>query len=117
MNINIKTSQLELTPAIKTYINDKMNMLGKYFGKSIKVINIDFEVDKTIGDQRNGEIFRAEANIEVPGKLLRVEKTEMDLYKAIDKVKDHMEIVIKRHKDRLQDRKKRNGARELKSVV
>jgi putative sigma-54 modulation protein len=51
-----------------------------------------------VGDQNSGKIYRAEANIDVPGELLRVDKTEEDLYKAIDKVKDHLEMVIKKYK-------------------
>jgi ribosome-associated translation inhibitor RaiA len=34
----------------------------------------------------------------LPGQLLRVEKTEEDLYKAIDKVKDHMPEMINKYK-------------------
>jgi len=106
MRINIKGTNLDLTPALKTYINEKMNMLEKYFGNTVKVLNFDFEVEKTIKNQNKGEIFRAEANIDVPGNMLRVEKTERDMYKAIDKVKDHLEIVIKRHKDKLEDKRR-----------
>ncbi|HZJ41976.1 MAG TPA: ribosome-associated translation inhibitor RaiA [Patescibacteria group bacterium] len=106
MRVNIKATNIELTTALRSYIVEKMNMLEKYLGNTVKVLHLDFEVEKTITNQNTGEIFRAEANMEVPGNMLRVEKTEHDLYKAIDKVKDHMEIVIKRHKDKLEDKKR-----------
>jgi putative sigma-54 modulation protein len=107
MRINVKASNLELTLALKGYIIEKMNMLKKYLGNKVKVINFDFEIEKSVGKQNKGEIFRAEANIQVPHNMLRVEKTEKDMYKAIDKVKDHLEVVIKRHKDKLEDRRRR----------
>ncbi len=105
MQINIKATNLEYTQAIKDYIQTKMEMLERYTGTKVKVINFDFEIEKTIGNQNKGEIFRAEANIQVPGTILRVEKTEKDLYKAIDKVKDHLEDVIKKYKEKKLDRR------------
>jgi putative sigma-54 modulation protein len=106
MNINIKASNLEMTEAIKKYIEVKMGSVEKYLGKSVQVINFDFEINKSVGGQHKGDIFRAEANLQVPQELLRVEKTEPDLYKAIDKVKDHLELVIKKYKEKLIDKKR-----------
>jgi len=106
MKIKIKASRLELTDALRDYIENKMNMLEKYLGKRVKVINCDFEIEKAIGGQYKGEIFRAEANLQVPQNVLRVEKTEKDMYKAIDKVKDHLILVIKKYKEKLIDKKR-----------
>lgn len=106
MNINIKSSRLELTPSLKQYITDKMAMLEKYLGARVKVVNCDFEIDKAVGGQNKGDIFRAEVNLQVPNEILRVEKTEADMYKAIDKVKDHMDLVIKKYKEKLIDKKR-----------
>lgn len=106
MQVRIKATKLELTEAIRDYCQKKMDMLEKYLGNRVKVINCDLEVEKAIGGQHKGEIFRAEVNLEVPREILRVEKTEKDLYKAIDKVKDHMELVIKKYKDKLIDKKR-----------
>jgi ribosomal subunit interface protein len=63
------------------------------------VISCHFEIEKTL-PSHTGEIFRAEMNLDLNGELLRVEKTEMDMYKAIDKVKDHMEQVIIKFKEK-----------------
>jgi len=105
MKINIKSTKLELTPAIRNYFQEKIDMLEKYLGE-IKVINCDVEIEKSVGGQHKGEIFRAEVNLQVPREILRVEKTEKDLYKAIDKVKDHLELIIKKYKEKLLDKKR-----------
>ncbi len=105
MNIKIKATRLELTPAIRDYFQMKMDMIEKYLG-DIKALNCDVEIEKSVGNQNKGDIFRAEVNLEVPQKLLRVEKTEADLYKAIDKVKEHLELVIKKYKEKLIDKKR-----------
>lgn len=104
MNIKIKSTRLELTDAIRDYFQTKMDMVEKYLG-DIKAINCDVEIEKAVGGQHKGDIFRAEVNLEVPQKLLRVEKTETDLYKAIDKVKDHLEVVIKKYKEKLKGKR------------
>jgi len=99
MKINIRANNLKLTPAIKAYIEDKMKMVEKYLGK-LKVVNCDFEVELTTKHHHKGDIFRAEVNLMIAKDLLRVEKLEADLYKAIDKVKDHLVDVIKKHKEK-----------------
>jgi ribosomal subunit interface protein len=42
-------------------------------------------------------------NLNLGGDLLRVEKTEEDMYKAIDKVKDHMEQAIIKYKEKKRE--------------
>ncbi len=106
MKINLKSTNLELTAALKDYIQLKMNMLEKYLG-DVQVLNCDFEIEKAVGDQNKGKIFRAEVNLEVPRDLLRVDKMEADMYKAIDKVKDHMVLLIKKYKEKKRDKKRR----------
>lgn len=103
MQINIKANKMELTPAIKDYIQEKVDMLEKYLGQ-IQVINADFEVALDSNHHQKGDIYRAEFNLEIPHDLLRVEKTEEDLYKAIDKVKDHMKEMIVERKEKMIER-------------
>ena len=99
MKIQIKATNLELTPAIRAFVEEKMNMVDKYFGE-ITPTMCQFEVDLVSHHHHKGDIFRAEVNLEVPGELLRVEKTEGDLYKAIDKVKEHLVEVVKKYKEK-----------------
>jgi len=99
MKLQIKATGTKLTPAIREYIELKMEMLNKYLG-DVKVTNCDFEIELTTKHHQKGDIFRAEVNLSVPGDMLRVEKTEPDLYKAIDKVKDHLVRSIKRYKEK-----------------
>jgi len=104
MKVNIKSTRFELTDAISDYIQEKVDMLDKFLG-NLPVINCDFEVEKTTGHNK-GEVFRAEINIQVPKKLFRVEKVETDLYKAIDKVKDHVAEMIIEAKKKINDKRK-----------
>ena len=106
MQLNIKATNLELTDNLRAYIQKKMNMLDKYFGK-LKVIGARVEICKTTNHHLKGKIYAAEVNLSLGSDLLRVEKTAKDLFKAIDKVKDHLEVAIKKYKEKKIDRKKK----------
>lgn len=115
MQLNIKATNLELTAELKDYAKKKMDMLNKYLGK-LKVINAHIEVSKITNHHLKGEIYRAEVNLSLGGDLLRVAKTEKDLFKAIDKVKDHLELVIKKYKDKkigIKREKRKLGAKVI----
>ncbi len=109
MKINIHASNIELTDQNKQYVQKKMDMLEKFLGK-IAITNADVELEMTTKHHNKGEIYRTEINLAVPGELLRVEKTEKELSKSIDKAKDHMALIIKKYKEKQIDRK-RNKAR------
>lgn len=99
MKIRLKSTRLEMTDAIANYFQEKMDMLDKYL-QGVQVLNCDCEIEKVGGEQKSGKIFRAEVNLEVPGEMLRVTKEASDMYKAIDKVKDHFVIIIKKYKEK-----------------
>lgn len=105
MKINLKATKFELTEAISQYVQDKMDMLDKYLGNT-NVTNCDVEVEKIVGGQNKGDIFRAEVNLSVPHEMLRVEKTAADLYKAIDKVKDHLDEIIVKYREKARDKRR-----------
>ncbi|MFA5359048.1 MAG: ribosome-associated translation inhibitor RaiA [Patescibacteria group bacterium] len=104
MNLNIKATNIELTPAIKKYVEAKTVMLEKYFSG---ILDVKAEVELTTHHHHKGQIYRAELNVLVPGKLLRVEKVTKDLYKSIDKVKDHMALELKKFKEKKADKVRR----------
>jgi len=105
MKINLKATKFDLTAAISAYVQEKMDMLDKYLGNT-DVINCDVEVEKIVGGQSKGDIFRAEVNLSVPHELIRVEKTATDLYKAIDKVKDHLDEMIVKYREKARDKRR-----------
>ena len=105
MQVKIKATKIELTEDIKNLIQTKMDMIEKYLG-SVQVSNCDFEIEKSLSKQNNGKIYRAEVNLSVPGEILRIEKTEANITKAIEKVKDHLQVSIKKYKEKKQDKKR-----------
>lgn len=111
MQISIKATNIELTPAIEEYINQKIGSLEKFI--SAQYCKVYVEVGKTTQHHRRGNIFRAKVNMELPGKLIRSEAEEWDLRVAIDRVKDELQQELKRYKE-LADIKYKKGTRIAK---
>lgn len=100
MNIIIKTTGIDLTPELNDYTKKKFEKLSKYYDN---ILEIRIELEKMLNGHHNkGRIFRAEANIHVPkpAQVLRVEKVENNILKALDKVVDHAQEILKEYKER-----------------
>ncbi len=89
MRINIKASGVELTPALSSYVNDKVAMLEKLLVHD-PAAYADVEIGKRTKHHKSGDWFFAEINLHTEGRLIRRVEEESDLYAAIDKVKDGM---------------------------
>lgn len=103
MNLDIKTTNLVLTPAIKQYIEEKVDSLSRFLERWDKTgkVNIYFELIKITNHHNKGEVFNAEFNVDLGEKKLRAGHVADDAYKAIDKVKDVMKEEIVKYKEKL----------------
>lgn len=111
MKIIIKATNLELTPAIEDWVNEKLGGLAKYepalekkdmlpSGKEEERVELWVEIGKTTRGQRQGEIFRAEAQTRLFGQSLRAEATNEDLYSAIGEVENKLQRLIVETKEK-----------------
>ncbi len=100
MKINIKATNLELTPAITEYINNKIGSVDKFLKRFEEQTNIEIfvEIARTTRHHHKGDVFRAEANMEIPGKVLRADHEDWNIRVAINKVKDKLQREIKKYK-------------------
>ena len=105
MTIQIRALQMDMTPAIQAYVEEKFQMLEKY---QADIISIDVEVARD-SHHNKGDIFSCSANVHIPKEVLHIEKQEEDLYKAIDKVKDHFQEVLVEAKERQRSLERRAG--------
>lgn len=90
MNINIKATNLELTPFIKEYIESKILSLSKFIEKWEKIgaVDVKFELARTTNHHHKGKVYYAEINLALGGKMLRAEHSGEDIHEVIDKIKD-----------------------------
>lgn len=99
MNVEIVGKNIEVTPAIKDYINEKVGSLGKYFKDSS---NITAHV--LVRTYKQGQ--KVEVTIPLDkDHTLRQEVVEQDLYTAIDEAESKMAIQIKKYKNKINDRR------------
>lgn len=96
----INGTNLELTEAIKDYVESRLMKLEK-FSSGLEPCDCAADVGKTTTGQQKGRIFRAEFNLTVPGTLLRAEETEEDLYAAIDRAADRLARQLKEYKEKM----------------
>ena len=111
MIIKLKCTNIEATDPIKIYAEEKLGELDKFFD-NIQFVDID--IGMTTHHHKKGKVYYAECNVSVPGKLLRVVKESDDLYKAIDKVKDHYKDLLEQMQGKMK-RKDKEMLRETKS--
>lgn len=89
MNLNITSKDLELTDAIKDYVEEKVEKLTKYFGE-------EFDVNSTLKIEGNEQI--AEIRVSVGSDLYKAVTASKDLYASIDKDIDILEGQIRKNK-------------------
>ncbi len=117
MKIIIRTINLELLPRIEEYIHQKIGGVDKLLDNMDReVIEARVEIGKITKAQQKGDIFRAEVNLTLPGRLLRIEAEEADLRTAIDRVKDGLQREIKKYRGKKEAKYKR-GARKAKRLI
>ena len=96
MNLSVSGHHLEVTPAIRTYVQSKLERIARHFDHVI-----DAHVILTVDKLRQ----KAEATVHVRGKDLHCESEEADLYAAIDLLADKLDRQVLRYKDKLNDKR------------
>ncbi|MFA7142227.1 MAG: ribosome-associated translation inhibitor RaiA [Candidatus Paceibacterota bacterium] len=101
MNIEIKTKNLTLNTALEEFTKKRIKSLERFL-ENPELLLAEVELEKIGNKQSKGNVFRAETQIQVKGKLLRAESTMDDLRKAIVDVKDSLQIQIKKYREKRQ---------------
>ncbi len=117
MNINIKATNIELTDAIREYVEKRLEGLDTLLSNSQEELMIQVEVGKTTNHHKSGEdVYMAEVNMRTEGKLLRSRAETGDLYAAIDKVRDQAFDTAKKLKSRERSFI-RKGGQQVKTFI
>lgn len=99
MNLVISGHHLEVTPAIREYVENKLERIIRHFDHVIG-ITVILAVDTIAAKERRQ---KAEINLHMKGKDLHAESVAEDLYAAIDTLIDKMDRQVVKHKDKLQN--------------
>ena len=92
MNLNVSGHHLEVTPAIRSYVESKLVRVTRHF---------DHLIDAHVILTAERQLQKAEVTLHVRGKELHCESEENDLYAAIDLLADKLDRQVLRYKDKL----------------
>lgn len=96
MRYVITGRNIEVTPALKSAVEEKIGKLERYFTP-------DTEVIATLSVQRDRQ--KIEITIPIKGNIIRAEESSNDMYVSIDLVEEIIERQIKKYKKKLIDKK------------
>lgn len=100
MNISLTGHHVDITPAIKDYVENKFDRLERHFDN---VTNT--HVILTVEKSRQ----KAEATIHVNGANLFANDEKDNMYAAIDSLVDKLDRQLKKHKEKLTNHHQSEG--------
>jgi ribosomal subunit interface protein len=103
MKVTIKATGLTLTPALRTYVEKKIGSFARFVRRwdAEGAVEASVEIGRTTEHHQKGDVFRAEANLRLPKRLIRAEAVCPDLRVAIDRVRDTLHLEIKKYKEKM----------------
>ncbi|HLR64685.1 MAG TPA: ribosome-associated translation inhibitor RaiA [Pseudogracilibacillus sp.] len=103
MNYIIRGENIEVTQAIKDYVETKIDKLNRYFDTTP---SSDVHVNLSVYNNEQ----QIEVTIPMTDLVLRAEEQHDDLYAAIDLVVDKLERQIRKYKTKINRKFRQKGA-------
>lgn len=91
MKVAIHGHHIEVTPALRQYVEDKFERVRKHFDQMIDA-DVQLSVEKLLQ--------KAEITLRVSGTALHAEAADADLYAAIDALMDKLDRQVIKYRDR-----------------
>ena len=95
MKFVIVGKNIDVTPGLKSAVEDKLGKLDKYFSEDTTV-HVTLSVERV--DQK------IEVTIPVKGSIIRSEQVSTDMYVSIDLVEEIIERQLKKYKNKIIDK-------------
>jgi len=95
MNLNLSGHHLEVTPALRAYVQEKLGRVTRHFDHVIDA-HVVLSVDKLRQ--------KAEVTLHVRGKDIHCASEDADLYAAIDLLIDKLDRQVLKYKGKRQDK-------------
>ena len=92
MQIETHGQQIEVTPALREYVDNRFERLGRHFEHPCQ-IRVQLGLDKPK--------HKAEATVSLSGRTLHADAAANDMYAAIDLLTDKLDRLLIKHKEKL----------------
>lgn len=106
MNLNISGHHLEVTPAIRDYVADKLDRIKRHFDQVIDA-KVIMQVEKLV--------HKVEVSLHVSGRDFHAHAEDDSMYAAIDLMTDKLDRQIVKHKEKNADHHPEDAAKRLVS--
>lgn len=116
MRINLKATNISLTPEIEVYLDKRLSALDKLIDITDPALKIDAELARTTKHHQSGDIFMAEVTLHSGKDVFRAVSERSDLFSAIDGVKDELTQSLRSYKGRRLSLLRRGGQR-IKQMI
>ena len=103
MQLNVSGHHVEVTEAMRGYVESKIERLERHFD-IVSNVHCILTVEKLR--------HKAEAKVNVNGGTIYADNTEEDMYAAIDGLVDKLERRVRKYKERLVDHHARDKHKE-----
>ena len=104
MRIETYGHEIEVTPALREYVETKLKRLERHFDQP-------FEVRTQLGTRKPD--YLAEATINVAGRTLHADAGAQTMYAAIDILADKLDRLLVKHKEKRTDVQRAGARSEL----
>lgn len=95
LKFNIRGENIEVTPAIRDYVENKIEKVERYFNEDLNAnANVNLKV-------YNDKQTKVEVTIPMKNLTLRAEERHNDMYAAVDLIVDKLERQIRKHKTKV----------------
>lgn len=107
MNLQLTGHHMEITPALRDYVQNKLSRVSGHFDHVID-IKVTLSVEKLVQ--------KVEATLHVPGNDLHAACSDENMYSAIDMLADKLDRQILKHKEKQGDHHKAKGALKHQAI-
>lgn len=100
MKIQIQSTNLELTPAMREFIEEKIGSIErglKRYDENNSLIAA-VEIARTTNHHHKGEVYYAEITLPLPDRVLRAEVTGTEIHQAVNKAKGIIKRELRKYK-------------------
>ena len=105
MQIETHGQQIEVTPALRDYVETRLARLARHFEHPCQ-IRVQLGLDKPE--------FKAEATVNLPGRAtLHADAIGQDMYAAIDLLADKLDRLLMKQKEKMVDHHRGEGIAHL----
>jgi putative sigma-54 modulation protein len=108
MQLNVTGHHIEVTAALRGYLEKKLDRIARHFDQVI-----DVHCVLTVEKLRQ----KAEATLHVSGNAIHADATDQDMYAAIDLLMDKLDRCVKKHKEKLTDHHAAEARRTVKGLT